>query len=138
MPLGASKKEEGPLRKVPGRSRSFIHPSTPSIHSFIYGTHVFSRACSVSRLGKYLQLIFSPPKLRPRLVLGSHCSSLSRFICKHTFLRPLYTSAQFLRVGRGECSGEMVAVVMEFIRAAGNRLFLKKQLWKGGWTTHEL
>lgn len=119
MQLGASKKEEGPLRKVPGQSRSFNHPSTPSIHSFIYGTHVFSRACSVSRLGKYLHCFFSPSKLRPSLALGSHCFSLSRFVCKHTFLRPLYSSAQFLR-GRGECSGEMVAVAMEFIRAAGN------------------
>lgn len=116
---GSKQEGGGASEKSTRQSRSFNHPSTPSIHSFIYGTHVFSRACSVSRLGKYLHCFFSPSKLRPSLALGSHCFSLSRFVCKHTFLRPLYSSAQFLR-GRGECSGEMVAVAMEFIRAAGN------------------
>lgn len=120
MQLRASKKEEGPLRKVPGQSRSFNHPSTPSIHSFIYLRY----ACIFQSMLRFqareiIALIFFPPKLRPSLALGSHCFSLSRFVCKHTFLLPLYSSAQFLR-GRRECSGEMVAVAMEVIRAAGN------------------
>ena len=141
-----SEQEGGGASEKSTRAIRIIHSSIYPIHSFIYLRY----ACIFQSMLRFqareiFAIDFStcphrpppPPKLRPRLVLGPRCSSLSSFVCKQTFLRPLYTSAQFLRVG-GECSGEMVAVVMEFIRAAGNRLFLKEQLWKGGWTAHEL
>lgn len=122
MQLGASKKEEGPLRKVPGnRDHSTIHLPHPFIHLSTVRMY-FPEHAPFPGSGNICTVSPPPaphPKLRPSLALGSHCFSLSRFVCKHTFLRPLYSSAQFLR-GRGECSGEMVAVAMEFIRAAGN------------------
>lgn len=115
-----SKQEGGGASEKSTRAIAIIQPSIYPIHSFIYLRY----ACIFQSMLRFqareiIALIFFPPKLRPSLALGSHCFSLSRFVCKHTFLRPLYSSAQFLR-GRGECSGEMVAVAMEFIRAAGN------------------
>ena len=119
-----SKQEGGGASEKSTRAIAIIHPSIYPIHSFIYLRY----ACIFQSMLRFqareiFATDFRPPKLKPTLALGSHCSSLSRFVCQHTFPRPLYTSAQFLRVGRGECSGEMVAVVMEFIRAAGSRLF---------------